>query len=73
MERLVYASVWIQIIVEPGPVQMGRDASCSGNVPLATLLINTFSSAFVVLLGWGLRLDFTFEMKPELMEEKRPA
>ena len=42
LERLVYASVWIHIVVELGPVQTGSAASWGGNVVLSILLTSIF-------------------------------
>jgi hypothetical protein len=73
VERLAYARVWIQMIVELGPLQTGSAASWSENVPLSTLLIRIFRSAFVVSLELGLRPDSMSTMKAELTAENRPA
>lgn len=70
LDRLLYASVWIHIVVELGPVQTG--SSCIGNVALSILLINIISSALVVSLAVGLKLDI-LTMKAELTAENKPA
>lgn len=73
VDRLVNASVWIQISVEFGPVQIGREASCGENVLLSTLFINIFRRAFVVSLGLGLRLESRLMTNAALTAENRPA
>lgn len=73
VDRHVYASVCLHITIELGPVQTGRAASWSGNVPLSILFINIFRSVFVVSAGLGVRLEFILTMNAEATAEKRPA
>ena len=47
LERLVYASVWIHIVVELGPVQTGSAASWGGNVVLSILLASIFREGYL--------------------------
>ena len=69
----MYASVWIHIVVELGPVQTGRVASCGENVVLSILLTSIFKRAFVVSLALGVRLDCMLTINAELTAENKPA